>query len=311
MMGLFRMAVWIAIVATVACGAAAQPVAVERGAAWLTTHQDEDGLWGARRGNALIDASVVIAALSMIPADSAIVAQARGAIEDIATSGNDCMARRILALEPAVLVGEQLGLPNELARRQNRNGGWGDGQVYGSNNLETALALQALAWSRWRRGAAFCVGYAYLQSRQNADRGWGFTRDDTSRVFYTAHALMAVEALRDSFDVSATIGSGSAWLKTRDHADGGFGTGGTSNPYETALAVLALAEADSSAPERDGAERLYFVVETKSGLFADDLRDKERAKIECGKVHFKALAVGESPAEFIQARNIDDLMAKC
>ena len=63
--------------------------------------------------------------------------------------------------------------------------------------------------------------------------------------------------------------------------------------------------------EKDGAERLYFVVETKSSLFTDDLRDKESAKIECGKAHFKALAVGESPAEFIKARNIDDLMAKC
>ena len=63
--------------------------------------------------------------------------------------------------------------------------------------------------------------------------------------------------------------------------------------------------------EKDGAERLYFVVETKSSLFTDDLRHKESAKIECGKAHFKALAVGENPAEFIQARNIDDLMAKC
>jgi type III restriction enzyme len=63
--------------------------------------------------------------------------------------------------------------------------------------------------------------------------------------------------------------------------------------------------------EKDGAERLYFVVETKSSLFTDDLRDKESAKIECGKAHFKALAVGERPAEFLTARNIDDLMARC
>ena len=63
--------------------------------------------------------------------------------------------------------------------------------------------------------------------------------------------------------------------------------------------------------EKDGAERLYFVVETKSSLFTDDLRDKESAKIKCGTEHFKALAVGKSPAEFITARNIDDLMAKC
>lgn len=61
--------------------------------------------------------------------------------------------------------------------------------------------------------------------------------------------------------------------------------------------------------EKDGAERIYFVVETKSGLFADDLRDKERAKIECGKAHFKALAVGESPARYIVARNVNEVLS--
>jgi hypothetical protein len=47
------------------------------------------------------------------------------------------------------------------------------------------------------------------------------------------------------------------------------------------------------------------------GLFTDDLRDKESAKIECGKAHLNSLAVGETPAEFVQARNIDDLVVKC
>lgn len=33
--------------------------------------------------------------------------------------------------------------------------------------------------------------------------------------------------------------------------------------------------------DKDGTERLYFVVETKSSLFTDDLH-KESAKIKCG-----------------------------
>ncbi len=61
----------------------------------------------------------------------------------------------------------------------------------------------------------------------------------------------------------------------------------------------------------DGQERLYFVVETKSSLFTDDLRDKESSKIKCGEAHFMALAVGENPAKFIKARNLDDVMAEC
>jgi len=45
------------------------------------------------------------------------------------------------------------------------------------------------------------------------------------------------------------------------------------------------------------------------GLFADDLRDKERAKIECGKAHFKALAVREEVVEYRVARSVDEVLA--
>ncbi|AWO77637.1 type III restriction-modification system endonuclease [Serratia marcescens] len=67
--------------------------------------------------------------------------------------------------------------------------------------------------------------------------------------------------------------------------------------------------------EEDDAQRLYFVVETKSSLFADDLRDKESAKIVCGKAHFHALAVGggalgENPARYVVANSIDGLLAE-
>jgi type III restriction enzyme len=58
--------------------------------------------------------------------------------------------------------------------------------------------------------------------------------------------------------------------------------------------------------EKDGTERVYFVVETKGDLF--DLREKERGKIECGQAHFAALEVGENPARFKEATNVDDLM---
>ena len=60
--------------------------------------------------------------------------------------------------------------------------------------------------------------------------------------------------------------------------------------------------------DKDGAERLYFGVETKSTLFADALRSIEAAKIVCGEEHFKALAVGENPAQFIKATTVDDLL---
>lgn len=59
----------------------------------------------------------------------------------------------------------------------------------------------------------------------------------------------------------------------------------------------------------DGEERLYFVVETKGSLFADDLRDNEAAKIACGEEHFKALAVDPNPARYVKATKLDDVLS--
>lgn len=62
--------------------------------------------------------------------------------------------------------------------------------------------------------------------------------------------------------------------------------------------------------ERDGQERLYFVVETKSSLFEDDLRDREGSKIKCGAAHFASLAVGENPAIYGKFKDVNGLMEK-
>ncbi|MEN9398030.1 MAG: hypothetical protein RLZ81_2560, partial [Pseudomonadota bacterium] len=60
--------------------------------------------------------------------------------------------------------------------------------------------------------------------------------------------------------------------------------------------------------DQDGAQRLYFVVETKSSLFTDDLRSKEDAKIKCGEAHFAALGVGENPARYMVATTLGDVL---
>ena len=73
---------------------------------------------------------------------------------------------------------------------------------------------------------------------------------------------------------------------------------GTYNPDWAVLVAL------------NGQERLYFVVETKSSLFDDDLRDRESGVIKCGAAHFAALAVGESPALFDKFRDVDGVVAR-
>jgi len=60
--------------------------------------------------------------------------------------------------------------------------------------------------------------------------------------------------------------------------------------------------------EQDGAQRLYFVVETKSSLFTDDLRSKEDAKIRCGRAHFAALESSSDPARYHVATSLSDVL---
>jgi len=71
--------------------------------------------------------------------------------------------------------------------------------------------------------------------------------------------------------------------------------------YEPDWAVLV---------EREGEDRLYFVVETKGDLYGSGLREREQRKIACGRAHFEALKDGqESPAEYRVARDLGTMLA--
>ena len=69
-------------------------------------------------------------------------------------------------------------------------------------------------------------------------------------------------------------------------------------PYNPDWAVLI---------EKSSSERLYFVAETKGTSHLDDLRKTERAKVECGKVHFATLQIGENPARYRVVHTLDEL----
>ena len=56
---------------------------------------------------------------------------------------------------------------------------------------------------------------------------------------------------------------------------------------------------------QDDEEKLYFVVETKGTILGDLLRPSEKAKIDCGREHFKALEV---PVKFMVADNFKTFM---
>ncbi|MCO6413230.1 MAG: DEAD/DEAH box helicase family protein [Thiogranum sp.] len=61
--------------------------------------------------------------------------------------------------------------------------------------------------------------------------------------------------------------------------------------------------------ENDGAEKLYFVVETKGSTWWDDLRHLEGAKIKCGERHFEEIAKDtENPVRYIKSTDVEGMM---
>ncbi|HCN3955447.1 TPA: DEAD/DEAH box helicase family protein [Escherichia coli] len=59
--------------------------------------------------------------------------------------------------------------------------------------------------------------------------------------------------------------------------------------------------------EKDGKEKLYFVVETKSTLFSVERRPEENAKIKCGYAHFEALA---DEVNFTVSNSMDEFSSR-
>lgn len=126
----------------------------------------------------------------------------------------------------------------------------------------------------------------YLKSMINADKSVHeqvIYQSDTERTF--AEQLEKNEAIK----VYAKL---PGWFKVPTPL----------GPYNPDWAVLV---------DKDSSEHLYFVVETKSSLFTDDLRDKEKDKIKCGEAHFAELAVQNSTAaRFVKAKKLFDVLAK-
>ena len=57
--------------------------------------------------------------------------------------------------------------------------------------------------------------------------------------------------------------------------------------------------------EKDGEEKLYFVIETKGNIIEEELRGREYDKIKCGHKHFEALG---TKVQFKESDSFEDLM---
>ncbi|MFQ5499579.1 MAG: CARDB domain-containing protein, partial [Candidatus Zixiibacteriota bacterium] len=223
-------------------GAHGQDSAIIKGINYTVGAQDPSGLWNVGGQTEFRDASAALRILSKLGGDSAAIANGSAALEMQLVASSDYLARQLLALTASGTNSDLDNLANTLIGNQNLDGGWGYGLHYGKNVLETALAMRALMEAQSDSMSSVGAGVSGLLSQQNPDGGFGFAQGDSSRVYYTAQAALALKLVENLFSVSTQLQNAVDWLIAQANPDGGFGTGGTSNPYETGLALAAIAQ---------------------------------------------------------------------
>ena len=260
----------IGALALVMAGTPAHGAAIDDGVTWLHEAQDESGLWGTDNDTPIRDTAIAIEVLSSLAADSAGVPNGVDALLGTPTSSVDYLARKVITLASYAQGQIESGLVAALASMQASDGGWGFAAGYGSNILDTALAMRALQLGGYSNLVIEGAGINYLTSAQNADGGWSFADGGASLVFYTAHVVFALSAYEGEFDVAQELEDASTWLKSQPHVDGGFGSGATSNPYETGMAVVAVAKVDPLATEIADATGYLEATQLPNGSWKDD-----------------------------------------
>jgi subtilase family serine protease/flagellar hook assembly protein FlgD len=217
------------------------PPEINDGVTWLINHRLSDGSWQDSNITHLRDTTTALDALqSFTIADEA---SAVGFQWLTSTSPNsvDYLARKIEALSREGQDVSQLDI--ELYTKQNRDGGWGDSGSYVSNPTDTALALEALTKSGFTNQGTIGRAVEYLKETQNSDGGWG-GNGQGSDIQSTFNVLSAFAGIQDD-TLESNIAKAGLWLLTKQNNDGGFGNS-SSTVYDTAYAIMALRELDSS-----------------------------------------------------------------
>jgi subtilase family serine protease/fibronectin type 3 domain-containing protein len=201
---------------------------------WLRRQQRSDGSWLDKPATQLRDTAVVFEALSSLGATFSGRSPALTWLAAQSPQSTDYLARQAHTLLSAGTDGAA-PLDAVLARQQ-KSGGWGIGQGYTPDPLDTALALAALAQRVSIEAVIIDKAAQYLATSQRPDGSWSAREGGPGRVSVTTRVL---SALRRFNQQTATQEGGLAWLASQQQADGGFGEG-VSTVHDTAHALRAL-----------------------------------------------------------------------
>ncbi len=221
---------------------------------WLRGRQAADGSWQDTPATQPRDSAVVYSTLAAL--DPLFTPPSRqlavGWLSARAANNADDLARLANAVGAAALRAS-------LLAQANPDGGWGLGAGYGSEPVDTALAVQALAGQADTPAPALAAATRYLLASQVAGAGWGNVPGGASRTGATALVLEALKALGAVAANPAPVATALAWLASKQNADGGFGDS-PSTAHDTAAALLAALDLGQGGAVRASDATTYLAT---------------------------------------------------
>ncbi len=226
------------------------------GVSWLRGRQAADGSWTDTPATQVRDTVVALTTLMSIDAGFPPVNRDRALnfLRAHPGANTDFLARLGNVLQK--VGGDGAAARASLLAIENADGGWGAGPGYGSDAMDTALAILALTAApapSATEAAAASRAAGFLVAGQNADGGWSGVQGGPSRTSVTATVLRALTASGLAGADAAAGPRALAWLANRQNrTDGGFGDSpstvhDTANALDALIAVQSLSRIDATA----------------------------------------------------------------
>ena len=245
----------------------AQSMQITKGLSYLTSTQNSDGSWG----NDSTDTELLPSTVSVIETLQVLnqtgTSNYTNAVTWLQSQGldlSDYLSGRIHALSIAGTDRDLL-----LSYIDELEYVWGVYDDFGVNNLDTALALQALKKVNYADQNTIDYALNYLISTQHPDGGWGLQQGMDSEVYYTALISSTLQQFQRTTSIATAINKSTVYLIVHQNTDGGFGSS-ASTVYETSLSYLALIGATTNATALTNAINYLTANQLADGSWDED-----------------------------------------
>lgn len=209
---------------------------IDEGVSWLESKISAEGDISADADVSTRFQSTVEASLTLLAHENNnFLAQTKPYVNSYNADGaqTENFARQVLFGD--AIADNISALIESLSPLQNIDGGFGDHGDFHSQAADTAYALLALSTVEPNNSAAAGKAIAYLLRQQADDGGFRHSPANSSSVFETALASLALQKFRFSYNLTTAIDSSTRFLISQQHSDHSWGA-----TWETAYALLAI-----------------------------------------------------------------------